>query len=135
MKEHGHYCFEWQGDLLILSLKGAFNEAAILSFFKDVLESVVTSKKTQWVLLSSLDRTMMGTPNVLEIIKNAYRWGETNGCVSAAISGANVVISKVFSDFFELISYDTKLFDHKQDAVDWLNVQLEKKSSNDLTVE
>ena len=135
MKEHGNYSFEWQDDVLILSLSGAFNEVAIVSFFKQVLASVTHSGRARWVLLSSLDRKMMGTPMVFDIIKNAYRWGEANGCAAAAISGANVVVAHMFTEFFKNVSYPTRLFDQKQDAVDWLNSMYASNGDTDLLVE
>lgn len=135
VKEHGSYSFEWREDLLILSLSGAFNDIAIRTFFKQVLASVVGSGRTRWVLLSRLDRKMIGTPAVFDIIKNAYRWGEENGCVGAAISGANVVVDRMFSEFFKGISYPTQLFDFEQDAIHWLNGVYENNLDTDLSVE
>lgn len=124
LKEHGEYSFEWQGDLLILSLSGSFNDVAIERFFDQVLESFISREERPWALLSSIDGGMMGTPEVLDVIKGAYRWGEANQCKAAAISGANMVIDRIYRTFFESISYPTELFPEKDQAIEWLTSQL-----------
>jgi len=123
-KEHGDYHLEWQGDLLILSLSGSFNEIAITRFFQQVMASFRTRPSRPWVLLSSLDKEMIGTPAVLEIIKTAYRWGEQHQCKAAAISGANIVINQLYLSFFEELSYPARIFEKKDEAVNWLSEQL-----------
>jgi len=123
-KEHGDYHLEWQGDLLILSLSGSFNEIAITRFFQQVMGSFQSRSDRPWVLLSSLDKEMIGTPAVLEIIKTAYRWGEQHQCKAAAISGANIVINQLYLSFFEELSYPARIFEKKDDAVNWLSEQL-----------
>lgn len=123
-KEHGDYHLEWQGDLLILSLSGSFNEIAITRFFQQVMASFQSRSDRPWVLLSSLDKEMIGTPAVLEIIKTAYRWGEQHQCKAAAISGANIVINQLYLSFFEELSYPARIFEKKDEAVNWLSEQL-----------
>lgn len=120
MKEHGEYSFEWQGDILILHLSGSFNTQAILSFFNEVMMSLMKENKSQWALLSSIDQGMMGTPEVLQIIKQAYHFAEGNQCIGASISGANGIIANIFTQFFEDISYPTAIFDEHDDAIHWL---------------
>ena len=123
-KLHGEFRFEWRGDLLILYLCGSFNENAIAAFFEEIMVSFSERKATPWVLLSALDRDMIGSPTVLEIIKNAYRWGQTNKCRAAAISGANVIIDHIYQDFFKTLTYPARLFEEQDDAIAWLNQQL-----------
>ena len=123
-KEHGDYHLEWQGDLLILSLSGSFNEIAITRFFQQVMGSFRSRSDRPWVLLSSLDKEMIGTPAVLDIIKTAYRWGEQHQCKAAAISGANIVINQLYLSFFEELSYPARIFEKKDEAVNWLSEQL-----------
>lgn len=120
MNEHGEYSFEWQGSILILHLRGSFNTQAIVAFFSDVMRSLNEQQKPAWALLSSIDRDMMGTPEVVDIIKQAYRFAETYQCIGAAISGANSIIQNIFTDYFQHITYPTALFDTQPEAIIWL---------------
>ena len=124
LSEHGDYGFEWRGNLLILTLSGGFNEAAIAHFFQQVLASFAGRGDSPWAILSSIDKGMMGTPEVIKIIKTAYRWGETHYCKAAAISGANVIVHRIYSELFEKLSYDAELFDSKEEAIEWLENKL-----------
>jgi len=126
MEEHGSYSFEWQGDILVLSLFGGFNEQAINRFFLQVTESILTSARPRWVLLSSVDEAMLGSPEVISIIKSAYMWGIDHGCVAAAISGANLVVRSIFSSYFEDLAFNTQNFDEKSEALLWLTAQLKE---------
>jgi len=128
-RQHGDYSHEWQGELLILRLHGAFNEAAINAFFlslADVIqEHVKAHPNSKWALLSSLNQDMLGTPDVMDIIKFAYQWSQENGCIAAAISNANAVVKHVFVPYFESLDINTDFFDTETQAIEGLNKQLE----------
>ena len=126
MKEHGNYSFEWQQGILILSLQGAFNEQAITQFFNEVTQSVLASKRTHWVLLSRVDETMLGSLEVLDIIKGAYVWGMEQGCIAAAISGANFIVKDIFTSYFDTLAINTRICVDQQEAISWLAGELKK---------
>lgn len=126
MIEHGQYKFDWQGDILVLSLQGGFNEVAIKNFFGQVTDSILVRQKPHWVLLSNVDSSMLGSPEVIGIIKSAYSWGIRKGCIAAAISGANLVVEDIFSNYFKTLAIPTALFAHQEDALQWLQRKLDE---------
>ena len=136
-RQHGDYSHEWQSELLILRLHGAFNEAAINTFFLSLAGVIQAHVKAhpnaKWALLSSLDQDMLGTPKTLGIIKFAYRWSQENGCIAAAISNANAVVKHVFVPHFESLEINTNFFDTETQAIDWLNQQLKNAATSSST--
>lgn len=122
--EHGEYRFEWQGDLLIFTLSGGFNEAAIANFFQQVIQSLAQREFKPWVLLSDIDQNVMGTPEVHKAVKMGYKWAGHHGCCAAAISDPNLIIRHVYHDFFNQLPYDADIFTDRDQAIVWLNARL-----------
>ncbi|WDD98533.1 hypothetical protein [Thalassomonas actiniarum] len=120
MKKHGVVTLNWQANLLVLRAYGPFNEEGIEAIFHEAQQSVINRQLQSWNRLEILDDETLGSPAVLNRVKDLYTWFENNGCEHTALVVSNCVQIYVAE---ELLKSKAKIFRDLDAAKKWLSEQ------------
>ncbi|WP_281560788.1 hypothetical protein [Thalassomonas sp. RHCl1] len=120
MKRHGVVTLSWQANLLVFKAYGPFNEEGIEAVFYEAQQSVINRQLQRWNRLEILDDETLGSPAVLNRVKDLYAWFENNGCEHTAVVVSNSVQIYVTE---ELLQSKAKIFRDINTAKKWLAEQ------------
>ncbi|WDE11304.1 hypothetical protein [Thalassomonas haliotis] len=120
MEKHGVATFSWQENLLVIKVYGPFNEEGIESAFEQARQCVINRQAQRWNRLEILDNETLGSPAVVNRVKDLYAWFEENGCEHAAVVVSNCVQIYVIE---ELLQGQVKIFHDPDAAKKWLSEQ------------
>lgn len=119
--EHGQIIFSWRDDVLILDIEGAFNCEGVEYATNQLIKTVDDKGFSKWRRLEILSDEVMGSPEVLKMVKENFHWCERNGCFVTAVVVSSQFQTQVLGDF--LGDFHMKLFDDVESARKWLDAQ------------
>ena len=119
---HGKYHIELRGNTIYKSLKGSFNEDAILEIIskeKDIIKNLNSEKFS--ILIDVLE--MEGaTPEAFSVIDNYNKWLNTQNLLAQVFVNKSSFLIEINEE--RVKSQDktkTKIFDNLEDAQKWLD--------------
>ena len=119
---HGKYHIELRGNTIYKSLKGSFNEDAILEIIskeKDIIKNLNSEKFS--ILIDVLE--MEGaTPEAFSVIDNYNKWLNTQNLLAQVFVNKSSFLIEINEE--RVKSQDktkTKIFDNLEDAQKWID--------------
>jgi hypothetical protein len=122
MYKHGEISFTWQNDILIVKVKGPFNEESIAHYAPILKDSVLNRSVDKWKRLEFWNDEALGCPKTLALAKEVFDWYEMNGCTLTAVVISNVLQKRILKDIFQS---NAEIFVDKNKAIEWLNTHNE----------
>lgn len=126
MLEHGVITFSWEGNVLRAQPQGLFNEEGTLAGIRKQQAFVLSSGKACWGQLEIWADGVLGTPEVYAHVASAYQWSKDQGCCAVAIVASNRIQAWLAESF---LSGSFKLFPDEDEALSWLNQQVDAEAS------
>lgn len=117
MDKHGNLNLIWEGDILIIELKGPFNEEGITYWITEIKNEVKTKGFARWKRLEIWDDNAFGSPKTNELAKSIFDWYESNGCYKSAAVVSYKRQAKILKEQFNSSS---RVFTNQPEALDWL---------------
>jgi hypothetical protein len=117
MQSHGELILEWKKDLLIVYPKGPFNEEGALDAIQSLKNAVLFRNIDNWARLEVWEEDTLGSPKVMNDVKELYLWCSEHGCLATAVVVKNSVQSSLVEKHF---SGNIGLFNNEKEAIDWL---------------
>lgn len=117
MNRHGEVLLSWEGNILIIRAKGAFNEEGVQHAIDAIKETVSASKLDIWHRLGIWDEEALGSPSTLTLVKEIHEWCIDKGCNRIAIVLCNSVQQTVAENMF---GDKVHIFRDEGDAKQWL---------------
>jgi len=118
MESHGELDLEWRDNLLVLNLMGPFNEEGAIDAFNHLKQSVISKKTNEWMRLEVWNEGTLGSPEVMEGIRQLFSWCVENGCIATAVVVSNRV-QKMIAE--KELPEDVEVFNDVSDAMEWIN--------------
>ena len=122
MNKHGELLLSWEGSILVIKAKGAFNEEGALDGIKAIKKSVSTKDISTWQRLGFWDDEYLGSPATLQMFKDAHEWCSGKGCERVAVVVSNSLQESVVEKNF---GCRAKVFKLETDARKWLVSKLD----------
>jgi hypothetical protein len=127
-KQHGEVSFTLQGNIIIATLVGSFNEVGAQKYTEGLKDYINGLGKEAFAIL--VDNSLMngGTPEAYQVLEKYNQWLNTINMIAKAI----VVQNSVTNDLIEFLSPSIKLqtvksFNEKSAALVWLQEKLEAR--------
>jgi hypothetical protein len=117
MNKHGDLQVSWEGNILIIKAKGAFNEEGALAGIIEIKKIVSTKNLVSWHRLGFWDEEYLGSPSTLEMFKEVHEWCSENGCEKVGVVVCNSIQESVVGKYF---GSKAKVFRLESNARDWL---------------
>jgi hypothetical protein len=117
MNRHGELQLSWEGNILIVKAKGAFNNEGALAGVIAIKKLVSTKNLPSWHRLGFWDEEYLGSPSTLQMFKEVHEWCSENGCGRVAVVVCNSLQENVAGRIF---GSKAKVFRLESDARDWL---------------
>ncbi|XQW86727.1 hypothetical protein ACOYR1_08390 [Thalassotalea piscium] len=117
MEAHGTITFVWDINLLIVNLKGPFNQEGFERGFSQLKTSVLSREPGTWKRLQILDEETISSPEAIEYAMTSWNWFFDHGCVRFAIVISNSVQAYFLND---IKNPKIKVFERIEDAKVWL---------------
>ncbi|QLG89136.1 hypothetical protein HQ393_13280 [Chitinibacter bivalviorum] len=89
--QHGEFQLRWQGDVLIVTYSGLWNEQAVIALRSAVMPAWLARGGEPWAMLTNAAHWEGGTPEVLE----AW-WGFFEECVSYGLLAVTDILPSHF---------------------------------------
>lgn len=121
MHPHGTVEYTWHNNLLKLGVFGPFNLQGIELAFSDLKETVRCHKPKIWFRYETLDENTLGSPEVMKIIGQSYKWSLQNGCAYIAVVCANSVQHNLLTKFINESQLNIGAFTSAAEAEQTLN--------------
>jgi len=117
MQSHGELTLEWKDDVLMIYPQGPFNEEGVVEVIDTIKNAVLIRNNQNWSRLEVWEENTLGSPAVMNSVKEYYRWCTEHGCIAAAIVVKNSVQRSYIEKYF---SGNIAVFNSKKEAIDWL---------------
>jgi hypothetical protein len=126
--QHGRYSLRWQGDILIASYEGDWNEVAAQNLHRDARAMWLARGTAPWGLLSDARQWNGATPEAFEKWWEFFEDGVRHGMVAATdilpTSFHSLLVSPLAERASQRVSYQPS--SSFEEAEVWLNSQLLK---------
>jgi hypothetical protein len=119
MKIHGETKLSWHLDTLIVDAHGPFNEEGAQYFKKSFESALLTNKRRHWHRIDILDNETLGSPEVLNIVKQSIAQAFKANCLSVAIVAANTLQAQLFTQMANELALTIKVFHSLDNARQW----------------
>ncbi|MCW8833134.1 MAG: hypothetical protein OQK09_16900 [Colwellia sp.] len=117
MQSHGKLTLEWEGNVLVVTPQGPFNEEGAIEGITTLKETVLTTKVEKWTRLELWEENTLGSPTVIDYVRESYLWCVEHGCSATAIVVKNNFQHSLIEKYF---TNNIGVFQNKRDAMDWL---------------
>ena len=119
MQSHGNISIEWKQQLLIINAYGPFNEEGVLEIIDNLKQAILTKNIKSWIRLELWDLNTLGSPVVMNHVKEHFLWCEEQGCRATAVVVNNSLQRNLIEkDFLTNIG----IFNSENEANAWLAV-------------
>ncbi|NMP31312.1 hypothetical protein HII17_07040 [Thalassotalea sp. M1531] len=123
--QHGCVHIECQGNIIIATLTGAFNDLGANTYAQGVEKVVESFHENKYAILVDNTKLEGGTPEAYQIVEQHNQWLNSTSLVAKAF----VVRSEVTTNLIKSLSpsvnqQTTKSFNEKSEAMKWLQTLL-----------
>jgi hypothetical protein len=117
MQSHGEIILNWQGNVLIINPQGPFNEEGAVKAINTVKNSIHIKNRTSWSRLEVWGEDTLGSPTVMNSVKEFYLWCTAHGCKATAVVIKNDFQRNIIETY---CSGNVGIFNNKDEATAWL---------------
>ena len=116
MQSHGELTLEWKDDVLMAYARGPFNDEGVEEVLDKIKNAILIKNSKSWSRLEVWDEDTLGSPAVMNSVKEYYRWCTEHGCMVTAVAVKN----SLQRSYVESFSGNIAVFSSKSEAIDWL---------------
>jgi hypothetical protein len=117
MNKHGEVLLSWEGSILIVKVKGPFNDEGAIDAVHEIKKSVYSKNIATWYRLGFWDEEALGSPSTFNQVKEIHEWSLANGCKRTAVVVCNSLQHSVLEN---LLGGTVQIFRIEADAKKWL---------------
>jgi hypothetical protein len=124
MKPHGFVELEWKQKILFIKTYGPFNLEGISAASTEINGLITQQNHNHWLRLDSLDDETLGSPEVMKVIAESYRWSLNHGCNQIVVCCYNQIQMALLNQFISRSGLNVKAFSCIDLAWQYANKQI-----------